>query len=75
MAVRPCSTSSAGSEGCWRPLETDQKMDEMAGKKTQYRSAVTGEFVTKQFADRSKTTTVQERSKAPRRSPSTQRRK
>jgi hypothetical protein len=50
-------------------------MDEMAGKKTQYRSAVTGEFVTKQFADRSKTTTVQERSKAPRRSPSTQRRK
>lgn len=43
----------------------------MADKKiTQHRSAVTGEFVTKQYADRHKTTTVKERNNAPSRSPS-----
>jgi hypothetical protein len=43
----------------------------MADKKvTQYRSAVSGEFVTKQFADKHKATTVKERNNAPKQSSS-----
>lgn len=43
----------------------------MAGKKiTQYRSAISGEFVTKQYAEKHKTTTVKERNSAPKPSPS-----
>jgi len=38
----------------------------MVDKKiTQYRSAVSGEFVTKQYAEKHKTTTVKERNNAP----------
>lgn len=38
----------------------------MADKKiTLYRSAVSGEFVTKQYAEKHKTTTVKERNSAP----------
>jgi len=38
----------------------------MAEKKiTQYRSAKSGEFVTKQYAERNKSTTVKERNDAP----------
>lgn len=38
----------------------------MSEKKiTQYRSAKTGEFVTKQYAEKHKATTVSERNKAP----------
>jgi hypothetical protein len=38
----------------------------MADKKiTQYRSAVSGEFVKKQYAEKHKTTTVKERNNAP----------
>jgi len=38
----------------------------MADKKiTQYRSAVSGEFVTKQYAEKHKATTVKERNGAP----------
>lgn len=41
----------------------------MADKKiTQYRSAVSGEFVTKQYAEKHKTTTVKERNSAPKQS-------
>lgn len=39
-------------------------------KITQYRSAKSGEFVTKQFAERHKSTTVKERNQAPKPSPS-----
>jgi hypothetical protein len=39
-------------------------------KVTQYRSAKTGEFVTQQFAERNKSTTVKERNSAPKSSPS-----
>ncbi len=43
----------------------------MAGKKiTQHRSAKTGEFVTKQYAEKHKATTVTERNNAPKRSSS-----
>lgn len=35
-------------------------------KVTQYRSAKTGEFVTRQYADQHKATTVRERNPAPR---------
>lgn len=43
----------------------------MADKKiTQYRSAVSGEFVTKQYAEKHKTTTVKERNNAPKPTPS-----
>ena len=42
----------------------------MADKKiTQFRSAKSGEFVTKQFAERNKATTVKERNYAPKPSP------
>jgi hypothetical protein len=38
----------------------------MAERKiTQYRSAVSGEFVTKQYAEKHKSTTVKERNDAP----------
>lgn len=37
----------------------------MADKVTQYRSAVTGEFVTKNYAERHKSTTVKEQNPAP----------
>jgi len=37
----------------------------MANKVTQYRSAITGEFVTKTYAERNKPTTVKEQSPAP----------
>jgi hypothetical protein len=38
----------------------------MSDKKvTQYRSAVSGEFVTKQYAEKHKSTTVKERNSAP----------
>ncbi|MBJ6982665.1 hypothetical protein [Luteimonas sp. MC1572] len=43
----------------------------MADKKiTQYRSAESGEFVTKQYAEQHKSTTVKERNSAPKPSPS-----
>jgi len=42
----------------------------MAEKKvTQYRSAKSGEFVTKQYAEQHKSTTVKERNDAPKPSP------
>ncbi|EKT4097532.1 TPA: hypothetical protein ACYRK3_000076 [Stenotrophomonas maltophilia] len=48
----------------------------MADKKiTQYRSAVSGEFVTKQFAEKHKATTVKERNSAPKPSPTKSRAK
>jgi len=41
----------------------------MAGKKiTQHRNAKTGEFATKQYAEKHKSTTVTERNNAPKRS-------
>jgi hypothetical protein len=43
----------------------------MAQKKiTQYRSAVSGEFVTRRFAETHKTTTVKERNNTPKPTPS-----
>jgi len=39
-------------------------------KITQYRSAKSGEFVTKQYAEQHKSTTVKERNPAPKASPS-----
>ena len=48
----------------------------MADKKiTQYRSAVSGEFVTKKFAEKNNATTVKERNSAPKPSPTKSRAK
>lgn len=75
-AIRPSPIPSADAAVFrWTVIPTvfptTEEVTAMADKKiTQHRSAKSGEFVTKQYAEKHKSTTVTERNNAPKPSPS-----